>query len=212
MFIYYFLLNEEVRKFVKDSKKKKKFSKKDTTAVLANFHDLLNTNQQKVFTQEIENDDEIEVRILSNKFFRTKFQVSSTFFQIVKTSRENQNESPTDSTSQSKSVQFENIAPKQTVVVQQENKTSRLLITKDNKKNFQNVSAIGSDLTTNNKDLRSSLKKKIYKVETQQQKNNTNQLEMLELDSNLESNILTQTNYAKTRISNESATEKVTTI
>ena len=62
MFIYYFLLNEEVRKFLKENKKKNKISKKDTKVVLANFHDLLNTSQQKVFIQEIENDDEIDVK------------------------------------------------------------------------------------------------------------------------------------------------------
>lgn len=52
MFIYYFLLNEEVRKFLKESKKKSKHSKKDTL-VVANLQDFLpkNKNQQKIQTK-----------------------------------------------------------------------------------------------------------------------------------------------------------------
>ena len=52
MFIYYFLLNEEVRKFLKESKKKSKNSKKDTL-VVANLQDFLpkNKNQQKIQTK-----------------------------------------------------------------------------------------------------------------------------------------------------------------
>ena len=63
-------------------------------------------------------------------------------------------------------------------------------------------------------ELRSSLKKKTYKIETPPQKNIANKLEMQSIinDSNFESNILSQINYAQARASNESATEKVTTI
>ena len=52
MFIYYFLLNEEVRKFLKESKKKSKHTKKDTL-VVANLQDFLpkNKNQQKIQTK-----------------------------------------------------------------------------------------------------------------------------------------------------------------
>jgi hypothetical protein len=52
LFIYYFLLNEEVRKFLKESKKKNKHTKKDTI-VVANLQDFLpkNKNQQKIQTK-----------------------------------------------------------------------------------------------------------------------------------------------------------------
>ena len=64
MFIYYFLLNEEVRKYLKESKKKsKKIVQKDSQIMINNLHGLISKKQKKVQRQ---NSIESEVTHLKN--------------------------------------------------------------------------------------------------------------------------------------------------
>ena len=127
-----------------------------------------------------------------------------------------QNDSPTESTNQNKSVQFETTTttPKQTIVVQQENKFNVLISAKDKRKSFQKVSSSkASANVTNSKELRSSLKK----IVNQDEPNKTpHQLEMQSvIDPNSDSKVSNQINYAQSSnrgANNDSATEKVTTI
>ena len=63
LFTYYFLLNEEVRKYLKDRKKKQRFKSKEKnlSSNLKNIQDLMIRNEERHDDDEEECDDESQL-------------------------------------------------------------------------------------------------------------------------------------------------------
>lgn len=60
LFIFYFLLNDEVKKHLRDQKKKKRLKLKEKHVHLANLHDLIARNMNNLGEDDDDDDDEDE--------------------------------------------------------------------------------------------------------------------------------------------------------
>lgn len=92
MFIFYFLLNEEVRKKLKESKKLKRLDEKKKNTQMSNINDLIMETMLKIktdenFDEEDDEEDEEEEEQIENT-------TNDSLTKFYKSTKREKNESP----------------------------------------------------------------------------------------------------------------------
>ncbi|RNA30400.1 adhesion G -coupled receptor L2-like [Brachionus plicatilis] len=94
LFIFYFLLNEEVRKKLRESKKLERLEKKEKKSQMSNLNDLIMETMFKIKRDEIDEEEEDDEEDEEEEQVETKTRNS--FSKLYKSSQKNYIKSPTN--------------------------------------------------------------------------------------------------------------------